>query len=68
MDDRQVSHQVHQRQPPEALFPGRILAQRLYMVGSQQHQALVAEGHYRCAVCRRVDTMEVNAHPVRPSR
>ncbi len=61
MDDRQVSHQMHQRCPPEAQFPGHILPQRFRVVGWREHQFLVAEGHYRCPVCQRVDTMEVNA-------
>ena len=68
MDDRQVSHQMHQRCPPEAQSPDHILAQRFYMVGWREHQALVDEGHYRCPVCRRVDTMEVNVLVACPSR
>jgi len=68
MDDRQASHQMHQSRPPEAQFPGHILAQRLHMVGGREHQVLFTEGHYRCPVCRRVDTMEVNAPASCPNR
>lgn len=68
MDDRQVSHQMHQRCAPEAQLPGHILAQRFCMVGWREHQVLVAEGHYRCPVCRRADTMEVNTPVACPNR
>jgi hypothetical protein len=60
MDDRQVSHPMHPRRTLEADSPDHILPERFYVVGWREHQVLVAEGHYRCPVCRRVDTMEVN--------
>lgn len=68
MDDRQVSHQMHQRHPLEGNSPDHILPQGFYAVGWQEHQVLVVEGHYRCPVCRRVDTMEVNGPADYPSR
>ena len=33
----------------------------LEMVGTHEHEVLLAQGHYRCSHCRRADIDEVNA-------
>ena len=68
MDDRQVSHPMHPRRTLEGNCPGHIQPQRFSVVGWREHQVLVAEGHYRCPICRRVDTMEVNVSIGYPAR
>jgi len=68
MDDRQVSHRMHPRRTLEAAPPDHVLPERFSVVGWREHQVLVDEGHYRCPLCRRVDTMEVNAPVACPTR
>lgn len=60
-DDRQVSHQMYEKRQLEPNCLEDSLPQRLHMVGWREHQALIAEGRYRCPECCRPDITEVNA-------
>jgi len=60
MDDRQVNPQSDQRRQGVANPLDYVVSQGVRMVGWREHQALIAEGHYRCPDCRRADTMETN--------
>jgi hypothetical protein len=60
MDGRQVDPKTCERRPHEATPQNYVLTQRFRMMGSHEHDLLVAEGHYRCPCCRRADTMETS--------
>ena len=58
MDGRQEYPKACERRLREAPPQSYVPTQRFRIVGSHEHDVLVAEGHYRCPHCRRADTME----------
>jgi len=58
MDDRQTYPKALERSPRETLSSDHVLSHGLRMVGSHEHEMLIAQGHYRCPHCRRADVME----------
>jgi len=59
MDDRQIDPKALGRSPREVLSGDHVLSHGLRMMGSHEHEMLIAQGHYRCPHCRRADVMEV---------
>jgi hypothetical protein len=60
MDDRQTYLKACERGPHEAPPPNPNVSRRFRMVGSHEHELLLAQGHYRCPHCRRADAMEMS--------
>lgn len=59
MDDRQTNPKTLGRDLRETLPGDHVLSHGLRMVGSHEHEMLIAQGHYRCPHCRRADVMEM---------
>lgn len=58
MDGRQAYPDTLERGPHQAPQQDYVLPRQFRMMGSHEHDMLVAQGHYRCPHCRRADTME----------
>jgi hypothetical protein len=65
MDERHANPIVPDRRSrePEPFEHG--LTRHLHVVGWREHEILIAEGHYRCPDCCRVDAMEPGAARMR---
>ncbi|MGE5297137.1 MAG: hypothetical protein ACM3VT_20120 [Solirubrobacterales bacterium] len=61
MDDRQVYPRTLGRSVCETLPGDHFRSHGFYMVDSQEHELLLAEGHYRCPHCRRADAAEAGS-------
>ena len=60
MDEWQVYPKAHERRRREADPLDHGLSQAFQVVDWREHEALIAEGHYRCPHCRRADALEMN--------
>jgi hypothetical protein len=60
MNERQMYLKAREGRRREASPLGHVPSQGFQMVGSREHEILVAEGHYRCPYCRRADVQEMN--------
>jgi hypothetical protein len=67
MDGRSANPDVLNRHSRDATPRDHAPSRGYHMVGWREHQTLVAEGHYRCPDCCRVDAMEADpGHASRP--
>jgi hypothetical protein len=59
MEDQQKHSNAGPGNQHEVMPGGYILSQHIRMVGWHEHELVLAEGHYRCPDCRRMDMMEM---------
>lgn len=64
MDERLMHNTVSARHPQETFPIDHMRPYGFQMVGGREHSTLVAEGHYRCPHCRRVDTEETSGRGI----
>jgi hypothetical protein len=60
MDGLQVCPKTREKRQREVNPADHGLSQAFQVVAWREHEALVAEGHYRCPHCRRADALEMN--------